>query len=166
MASGKTTLGKALAADLGVPFVDLDDYLEQQAGITPAEWFATRGEVDFRQAEQQALRDIAALYPVGVIATGGGTPCRPEAMQFMLNTGTVVWLEASPERTIARLLDAPGQRPIIDKIPSECLAQFISDHASARRPFYSQAHYYFDSSLLDNADEIVDTLVRFKQLIK
>ncbi len=167
MAVGKTTLGRALAARCpGMRFVDLDAEVEAAEGCSVGEIFATRGEEAFRALESDMLRRVAA--DGCVVACGGGTPCRPANMDFMLGAGTVVWLQASPGRVAARLLEAPeGQRPLADRYRSdpEALAAFIERMEAERAPHYSRAHLTFDADGLDTADEVEESSRRFLELI-
>lgn len=164
MASGKTTLGRALAERLpGRPFVDLDAYVEELEGLTVAELFATRGEAGFRAAESRALARVAGA-PDAIVACGGGTPCRRENMDLMLASGTVVWLRASEEATMRRLLEAPaGQRPKIEKYRTdpEALLARVRELTEARREHYARAHAEFDSDRLESEAEIEATAALF-----
>lgn len=170
MACGKTTLGRAMADASLARFVDLDEFLEKKSGLSPAEWFARRGEDAFRAAELDALRELclaeddSAELPL-IIACGGGTPCQPAAADLMDRYGTVVWLEASMERTIARLLDAPGKRPLVDGMDKDDLRRFVEKHISQRRHAYQRAHIRFDSTYLDNPEEIARTVGLFARII-
>jgi shikimate kinase len=92
--TGKTTVGRLVAAKLGWAFVDADDRLEAAAGKTVAEVFASEGEVGFRGREAVILAELAALENT-VVATGGGAVLRP-ANRTHLATGFVVLLTASP----------------------------------------------------------------------
>lgn len=156
MACGKTTLGHALSKTYDTEFIDLDDYIAERSGMTPAQWFAGPGEPAFRQAEYSAIAEICdhAKGRSIIVATGGGTPCNGNAMELMLDRGTVVWLRASLKRTVARLLDADGQRPVVAGMDEAALLGFIPRHFEEREPWYSRAHAEFDSSFLDTQDEI------------
>lgn len=164
MASGKTTLGRALAARLpGRQFIDLDAYVEELEGLTVPELFAQRGEAGFRAAESRALA-LVASQPDAIVACGGGTPCRPENMDLMLAAGTVVWLQAGEETTVRRLLEAPaGQRPKIEKYRSDPAALLAEVRAltQARREHYARANAVFASNRLETADEIDATAALF-----
>lgn len=164
MACGKTTLGRALEAAGFADFIDLDEQIEARTGLTPGEWFAERGEEAFRAAELQVLHDIIASNRHAVVAAGGGTPCSAGAMDLMLRSGTVVWLEASLERTVNRLAEADGTRPIVAGMNARALREFVPGHLESRIPYYSRAHLRFDSSRLDTQEEISQSVARFIQL--
>lgn len=167
MAVGKTTLGNALADAAPVHFIDLDAEIERAAGMSVGEFFARRGEDDFRRLEADTLahiaREAASAVVTSVIACGGGTPCRPDSMQLMLDTGTVVWLQADIGRVVSRLIDAPGTRPRVDALLRDpaALTEFVIAENSRRERFYSRAHYRFDTTRLDTPDEVAQTVARF-----
>ncbi len=158
-ACGKSTLGAALAACTGRPWVDLDAEIERRAGMSVRQIFDTLGEEEFRRIEADTLALVAARADSPIVACGGGTPCRDASMRLMLATGTVVWLRADPARVISRILDAPGQRPRYDHVRD--LAEALRRELDDRTPAYARAHHTFDSTRLDTADEIADTVTRF-----
>ncbi|MDE6134949.1 MAG: shikimate kinase [Muribaculaceae bacterium] len=167
MASGKSTLGRALAARLGDrPFIDLDSEVEAAEGMSVAEIFAARGESHFRRAEADALRRVASV-PGAVVACGGGTPCRPQSMDLMLESGIVVWLKADPATTLRRLLDAPpGQRPKIEHLranPGQLRLE-IERMEELRRPHYSRAPHVFCSDRLETQEQIDQSVSEFIRL--
>lgn len=153
MASGKTTLGRALAALRGVPFVDLDVAIEQDAGMTVPQIFVAEGEEGFRLREDAMLRRVAA-GPAAVIALGGGTFCRHGAAGIVNAAGTSVWLQAPVPCLVRRLRATPGQRPLIDAQPDAQLEAWVCRTLEARSPFYARAHITFDSSTLEDAGQI------------
>lgn len=165
MACGKTTLGEALQEAFPglVEFVDLDREIEREAGDTVAAIFANRGEDEFRRLEAAALRRLAGRNDSRrlVVACGGGTPCHGDNMDLMLTGGTVVWLQASPERTVARILEAGGQRPLVAGMDAARLREYIDSHMATREPHYSRAHLTFDSTRLDTPREIAETVRAF-----
>ncbi|HVS04272.1 MAG TPA: shikimate kinase [Thermoanaerobaculia bacterium] len=108
MGSGKTTVGRALAGALGVPFVDLDGVIEAQAGMPVRDIFARQGEPAFRELEHQALVEVSSL-PAAVVATGGGTITFPRNLDILHRTGISVWLNPS-FATIMRRIGALGKR--------------------------------------------------------
>lgn len=155
MASGKTTLGRALAATLdGYSFIDLDQAVVDQEGMSVSEIFATHGAEYFRQAEAEILNRVSE--PGCIIACGGGTPCFGNNMDYMLAHGYVVWLQADDDVTARRLRLAPGQRPLVDSMldrPEE-LKLHILRLREERTPFYSRANAVFDSNHLEDQQQI------------
>ena len=166
MATGKTTLGRALAAAFpGIDFVDLDEAVEENAGCSVAENFATHGEEGFRSLESDMLRRVA----VGgaVIACGGGTPCRAENMDFMLSAGKVVRLDASVNTIVRRLLEAdPDQRPLVKVCmgSAELLREKVEQLMSSRKTHYARAPFAFEADRLDDEQQVADAVERFHKL--
>lgn len=100
--SGKSTVGRQLARRLQLPFVDADQWVEQQLGCSIREYFEREGEVGFRDFEQQALADIAASGPA-VIATGGGAVLREANRRCLRENTRVFYLFATPDEVYRRL---------------------------------------------------------------
>ena len=105
MGAGKTTLGKAFARKLNVPFIDLDWYIEERFHKTVGELFTERGEAGFRELERNMLHEVAEFENV-VISTGGGAPCFYDNMEFMNRTGKTVFLNVHPDVLFRRLKSA------------------------------------------------------------
>ncbi|EPZ48975.1 shikimate kinase [Alicyclobacillus acidoterrestris] len=113
MASGKSTVGRALAKALSYSFVDLDQWIESSTGRTIPDIFTTLGEAEFRRIEQAALSDLGQADGAFVLATGGGVVTRPENREALVRDWQCVYLRARPE-TIERRLDADGAvRPLL-----------------------------------------------------
>ena len=106
--SGKSTLGKRLAESLAVPFYDLDDLIEIQAGISIAEIFARYGEAEFRQRERANLLEMLEKAP-GVAALGGGALLDERNRSLVENVGAVICLTAPFETLLARSQAQAGQ---------------------------------------------------------
>jgi shikimate kinase len=153
MATGKTTVGRLVAARRGWSFVDLDEVIVGDAGMTVAEIFAREGEAGFRQREAAAVRQVAARAQT-VIATGGGAACREENLATMLAAGRVVALSATPAEVLGRTGGASG-RPILDRAADPLTA--AEALLAAREPFYARAHHAVDT-VGKTADEVA-TLV-------
>lgn len=160
MASGKTTLGRALAKATGREFIDLDFRIEQRFHTTVREIFRTRGEEEFRRMEADMLREAGELEDV-VIACGGGTPCFHSNMDYMSERGVTVWLDASPERIVERLVRNRSRRPLMaDKTEAELLAA-VTVGLEQREPYYSRAMIKFNGDNLENRYQIEDSVRRF-----
>ena len=165
MGSGKTTVGKALSKVTGMMFYDLDWYIESRMRKSVAQIFAERGEEGFRKIEHNMLHEVAEFEDV-IISCGGGTPCFFDNMDYLNQQGDVVYLKATPEVLYKHLLMAKVERPLLKGKTREELLDFIKTQLSAREPYYSQAHYQLDVSLLDNYEKIGTTVEKLKELLK
>lgn len=140
MGSGKSTVGQALAKDLGLPFLDFDGFIENRLGQSIPEIFAARGELFFRRTEHELLKELLAEGPQLVLALGGGTPCYAGNMDLLLqHTPHVVYLQLSVGALTRRLETGQAQRPLIAHLSAEELPEFIGKHLFERAPFYAQA---------------------------
>lgn len=153
MGSGKSTLGKALASRCEVRFIDLDDYIEERSGKTIKEIFATEGEAAFRDLERRMLVEVSGFDNV-LVACGGGTPCFGDNMELMNEHGVTVLLQASYERLFERLKRGRHKRPLIAALNDEELGDFITRQLELRMPHYSKATEVFDSTLLEDENQI------------
>lgn len=132
MGCGKSAVGAALAEILGVPFVDLDERLEERLGESIAEFFASRGEEAFRCEESLALADVARLERA-VVATGGGAFCVEDNRRLVEASGVSVYLEAAWPTLLARLPGEQAERP---KFGDPVTARRLFED---REPLYRQA---------------------------
>ena len=124
MGAGKTTLGKAFARELNIPFIDLDWYIEERFHKSIRELFIERGEASFRELERTMLHEVAEFENV-IISTGGGTPCFFDNMEYMNEHGQTVFLDVHPDVLFRRLRVATQQRPILQGKTDEELRIFI-----------------------------------------
>jgi len=143
MGSGKTTLGRKLAARMNYEFIDLDHKLEQQVELSIAEYFSFFGEDSFRKLEKEVLRKT--IYPENVvISTGGGLPCFFDNIEWMKANGKVVYINLSPKTLADRLEAGKEERPLLQDKHGEALVAFIEKKLEEREPFYSQANIIAD----------------------
>jgi shikimate kinase len=133
--SGKSTVGRLLAARLGRAFVDTDDLVVALAGCSIPDLFAREGEVAFRAVERRAVAG-AVGGPPAVIATGGGAPTDATNRAALWRGNLVVWLDAPVEALAARVGAAGTGRPLLAGGAAERLVGL----AEARRPVYASAH--------------------------
>lgn len=161
MCSGKTTLGRALGIRLGVEFYDLDSEIEREAGMSVKEIFEEYGESGFRDIESKVLTRIAARDNC-IVACGGGTPCRPGAMELMNESGLTVRLVPESSRHVRRLMSGRHKRPLIASIDNpEEMKDFLDFTSAKRESHYCKALYRFDSTYLENPAEIHATVEKF-----
>lgn len=164
MGAGKTTLGKALARTLNVSFIDLDWYIEERFHKSIPDIFNERGEEGFRTLERNMLREAGEFEDV-VIATGGGTPCFFDNMDYMNRQGQTVFLDVPTEVLFRRLRAATQQRPILQGKTNDDLRTFIEEALEKRLPFYTQAHYRFDGSRLESRSQIAESVAQLRGLL-
>jgi shikimate kinase len=140
MASGKTTIGRALADELGWMFVDLDEDIEKRAGMPVSEIFDRCGEAAFRELESKLLRERVKQIEYGrphVIALGGGTFLSDDNFELISNNGITLWLDCEYPRICERLA-GQSHRPLA-RDPEKMKQLF-----ETRREFYSRADYRID----------------------
>ncbi|WP_158798208.1 shikimate kinase [Pedobacter sp. L105] len=138
MGCGKSTLGRKLATKLGYDLIDLDHQIEVITGGSVADYFAVNGEEVFRKLESDTLKGFD--YPKNcVIATGGGTPCYFDNMDWINKNGTSVYIEMSPLALAKRLEKGIAKRPLLSSLSEESLVHFIHNKLEEREGFYHQA---------------------------
>ena len=165
MGSGKTTVGKALAKELGLPFYDLDWYIESRMRKSVSQLFAERGEEGFRKIEHNMLHEVAEFEDV-IVSCGGGTPCFFDNMDYLNQQGDVVYLKAQPEVLQKHLLMGKGDRPLLKgKNPDE-LIDFIREQLEKREPYYAKARHTLDVSLMDDYEKIKISVQEIRTLLK
>ena len=147
MGAGKTTLGKAFARKLNIPFIDLDWYIEERFHKTVGELFTERGEAGFRELERNMLHEVAEFENV-VISTGGGAPCFYDNMEFMNETGSTVYLKVSVEELAKRLEICKSTRPVLKGRSGDELIAFIAESLEKRTPHYMKASIVFDAEVM------------------
>lgn len=154
MGVGKSTIGTLLARQLGCAFLDLDDVIVDQEGMSINDIFQVKGEEYFRKVEAQLLEDFA--YGQNVLGLGGGTLMNRESMDLLGSSGTIVYLRASNETLVERLRDKTFDRPLLKQ--AEPLEKMVERMMSARSSTYEAAHLVVDVDGL-SAEEVVESLV-------
>ena len=155
---GKSSSGRRLAGVLGYRFADLDRILQEKTGMTVAEFFTARGEIAFRKAEHQALTETE--WTGIVLATGGGTACFFENMEWMIAHGVTVYLEA-PLRTLRQRIEASqNERPLFSGLSENALEQKLSELLQERKMFYEKAALRWEV-LRESTDAFAERLLKF-----
>ena len=151
MGSGKSHGAKLLSDHTGLPYVDLDDWIEGKEQRTITAIFNQSGEAYFRERESAYLKEVVSTLSAGsvfqmgtqvitgIISTGGGTPCYHENMKWMNQHGITVWLNPLSSVLIQRLLIEKASRPLLADLSESELILFVRSKLSERISFYSQA---------------------------
>ena len=163
MGVGKNAIGKRLAQELNLEFVDTDDIIEKEEGITISEIFSRFGEKYFRKLEKRVVKRIIQGENQ-VISTGGGVILDRENISNLKRNGVIVCLWASPE-VIRERTEKEAHRPLLKNVNREKRIKELLDY---RKPFYEKsADYIIDTSHL-TIEETVEKILkylRFKQII-
>lgn len=155
MGAGKTTLGKAVARESGLQFIDLDWYIEERFHAKVADIFAQKGEEGFREIERRMLHEVAEFENV-IIACGGGTPCFFDNMDYLNTQGATIYLKGEPEVLQAHIGMGKSKRPLLEGKTPEQLHEFIKESLAVREPFYMKARYTLNIGLIETEEQIVD----------
>ncbi|WP_153556687.1 shikimate kinase [Roseimaritima sediminicola] len=159
--SGKTSVARTLASELGVDAIDLDAVIEREAGRTIPELFADEGESGFRDRESEALARVAERREAAVVALGGGAILREENRQVIRRSGRCVWLVARPETLAARIAadeqDGP-QRPSLTT-PGGDPAEEVARVLEQRQPLYAAAAEHRVEVDDQSIDEIAEQIL-------
>jgi XRE family aerobic/anaerobic benzoate catabolism transcriptional regulator len=141
--AGKSTLGAALAERLEVPFLELDRLIEQDSGVSLSAFFDLYGQSGFRRSERRCLDEVIERYPRFVLATGGSLVSEPATFERLLTMCLTVWLRATPEDHMQRVIAQGDMRPMADNRESMSDLQRI---LAVREPLYRKADVAIDTS--------------------
>ncbi len=142
--AGKSSIGPLLAERLGVPFIELDQRVEQAAGMPLAAVFELQGEAFYRRLERETLLRLLSEEPGAVIATGGSIVTDHETVELLRQRTVTVWLKARPEDHMQRVLEQGDVRPMKNR--PDAMAE-LKALLRARTPLYAQADHVIDTSL-------------------
>lgn len=157
MGSGKSYWGQRLAKRLILPFVDLDKKIEDAEGKNIADIFAEQGEAEFRKLEQKYLRE-SDFHAPHILATGGGTPCFFDNMDWMQANGITVYLKTPIAVLAARLKAEMSSRPLLASVHETDLSEHIRQLLELREPVYSKAQIIVEPS--GDSDSFLEYLIK------
>jgi XRE family aerobic/anaerobic benzoate catabolism transcriptional regulator len=156
--AGKSTLGAALAERLEVPFLELDRLIERESGLTLDLIFDFRGQAGFRELERQCLEDLIQHHPCFVVATGGSLVSEPGTFERLLSSCFTVWVRASPEEHMQRVIAQGDMRPMSENRDAMSdLKRILSE----REALYSKADTQVDTArrtIEDSLEALVQAL--------
>ncbi len=163
MGSGKTTVGKVLAGNLNIPFIDLDTYIESVEKKTITELFDTEGQIGFRKKEHEHLNALLKNSQPMVLATGGGAPCYSGNMETILEASkNVFYLKVTIPELVTRLTPEKASRPLIAHLSEDEMPEFLGKHLFERSSYYIRANHTIacdDKSAEEISTEIEQLLV-------
>lgn len=151
--SGKSTLGKQLAAAINLPFVDLDEEIEFEEQRTIPEIFQQSGEDYFRRVESRLLAQWAGSTQSFVMATGGGAPCHLQGLEIMNQAGITIYLQ-QPVSTLLYRVAHRKNRPLLQGSPEE-LAQRLKSLMAQREPIYNRASRVVNSPTVEKISAVL-----------
>ena len=142
MGCGKSTIAKTLSKNSKIPFVDLDEYIEEKTNLSISELFEKHGEIYFRKLEHEAFLELLTLPKETIIGLGGGTPCYANNHELLTGDGVVsIYLKASIDTLFSRLSVNKSKRPLIANKNDVEMKEFIAMHLFERSFYYNQAQY-------------------------
>ena len=141
--AGKTTLGSALAKGLGCDFVELDREIECEAGISLSEVFLLYGQVGYRRIERRCLDRMIETHAAMVMTVGGGIVSEPETFNALLQNCFTVWVRATPDEHMARVVAQGDFRPMQGN--AEAMDD-LKKILAAREPLYRKADMTLDTA--------------------
>jgi len=162
MGAGKSTIGRALAQRLELPFQDLDDIIVEKAGKAISSIFADSGEAKFRILERKSLLEVSDSHR-GVLALGGGSLQNQQVLDHLKSTGLLVFIEAPLSLIIKRISDDEGRPMLLDDHGKpkerEQLYEDMELLYESRLPLYSQAHIIHKVEPGETAEQQAKTLI-------
>jgi XRE family aerobic/anaerobic benzoate catabolism transcriptional regulator len=141
--AGKTTLGRRLAVEAQVPFLELDREIERISGISMGHLLELYGQQAYRRYEMQALQELLRDHPMFVVATGGSLVSEPSTYELLLRSCFTVWVRTTPEQHMARVIAQGDQRPMAASSQAmEDLRRILQE----REPLYARADLTVDTT--------------------
>lgn len=159
MGAGKSKLGRSLANNIGVDFIDLDDEIARVHNQSLRKIFEEKGEPGFREIEKEVLKDWIKRDNY-LMACGGGTPCYKNNMDLMNASGSTVYLDVPSDVLLSRLSNSKVNRPLIQGMTKSELKIYIDNKINERKPYYLKSKIWINP-IETSLDTIVTSLRYF-----
>lgn len=162
MGCGKSTIAKKLSSFMKVPYIDLDESIENKTNLTINQIFEMYGEIYFRKLEHEVFVELLTSSEKLIIGLGGGTPCYANNHELLNGDGvTSIYLKASVDTLFQRLVNNKTKRPIIANKSDEELKEFIAKHLFDRNYYYHQAQFKVnvDGKTIDETVEDIQSIL-------
>ena len=152
MACGKSTIGKVLAKNIKLKFVDLDNFIEEQEENTISEIFEAQGEIKFRKLERFYLEKLVNSNEDMVVSLGGGTPCYYDSIDYIneSNNANTFYLRTQLNVLVERLKLEKDTRPVVKRFNDDELFEFIAKHLFERSYYYNKAQHIINNETIDD----------------
>ena len=152
MACGKSTIGKVLAKNIKLKFVDLDNFIEEQEENTISEIFEAQGEIKFRKLERFYLEKLVNSNEDMVVSLGGGTPCYYDSIDYIneSNNANTFYLRTQLNVLVERLKLEKDTRPVVKRFNDDELFEFIGKHLFERSYYYNKAQHIINNETIDD----------------
>ena len=141
MGVGKTTIGRKLARQMELPFIDLDERILQSKSMSMGDLFSYFGEAYFRKAEADMLREVIETESSFVLSCGGGTPCFSDNMHVMNKAGVSIYLAAGLPFLASRIRQSKTVRPMLKNVSEAEQLQVLQDLFDKRQAYYALASH-------------------------
>nr|WP_315157163.1 shikimate kinase [uncultured Flavobacterium sp.] len=162
MGCGKSTIANNLSEKTSLPFLDLDQYIEETTNMSIKELFEKRGEVYFRKLEHEAFVTLLEQEQTIILGLGGGTPCYANNHELLQRPDVIsIYLKASVATLFERLSRNKSKRPLIANLNDAELNEFIAKHLFDRSYYYNQAQHKVtvdDKTVAETVESIVALL--------
>ena len=158
--AGKSTLGPLIAAQLEIPFIELDQEIVKESGISLAEIFSLGDAAYYHELESRVLANILQSSKPFILATGGSIVCRSDSWEKLRNYAKTVWLQATPEKHLARVQAQGDNRPMKGRTG---VLDEINQLLEQRKGLYAQADLHLHTEEKAIA-VMVEEIVQFYQV--
>lgn len=158
MGSGKSTIGKSLASNFNFKFIDLDDFIVENEGLSVNELFEIKGQDFFRKTELKYLKMLLKNEKHFVLALGGGTPTIKNVMNIVNKNTYSIYLKASDLTLSNRLYPIKSKRPLLKHLNEDDIQSFVGEHMKEREKFYEKANWILEVNDYDE-DEVLNLIL-------